>query len=252
MARGIKINMNFHAFGDSFVVGDLDDFDSYKESYNSRLEYLKYNVSFASLIAKELEMPFFNYAERGSGNFPQLDRLVLNLLNGKIKTGDYVFFGITTITRDRNSLIEFKKVSDRGYGPCMADRETFVEDMQLINELDFFYVISVLEKLKIQFGIHIKAINLFDNTLSFSSRTDVSNFNSDLLISCNKTGNSVVDILNDTWDTDQKHPYHTRLNIPYGYESYYTKHKHPSVTGHIKIAEWLLKNVYRTISIQRN
>lgn len=242
--------MNFHAFGDSFVVGDLDDFDQYQDSYDSRLEYLKYNVSFASLIAKELKMPFFNYAERGSGNFPQLDRLVLNLLNGTIKSNDYVFFGITTITRDRNSLVEFKKVSDRGYGPCMADRETFTSDIQLINELDFFYIISTLEKLKTQFNIHIRAINLFDNVLSFSSRQDFSNFNSDILISCeNKTGNSVVDIINDTWNTNQKHPYHTRLNIPASYKNYYTKHKHPSIIGHVKIAEWLLKNVYERNSI---
>lgn len=239
--------MKFHAFGDSFVVGDLDDFDQYPKKYDSRLEYLKYNVSFASIIAKALGMEFHNYAERGSGNFPQLDKLLINIANGNIKKHDYVFFGITTIVRDRVALTEFKKSIDYGYGPCMADRNTLIHDQQTIVELDYFYIISVLEKIKTKFDLNVKAMHLFDNPLSYSNKTFFDLVKSDLIISCgDKTGNSTVDIINDEWGTDQKHPYHTRLNIPEGYEKFYTKHKHPSVEAHQKIAEWLLKHTYGT------
>jgi hypothetical protein len=237
--------MKFHAFGDSFVVGDLDDFDQHPTKYSSRLEYLKYNVSFASLVAKELGMEFHNYAERGSGNYPQLDRLLINITDGKIRKSDYVFFGITTVVRDRVVLTDFKKAMDFGYGPCMADRETLIDNQQSIVELDYFYIISILEKVKSQFDLNIKAMHLFDNPLSYSEKTFFDLFKSDLIISCgDKTGTSLVDILNDAWCTDQKHPYHTRLNIPSGYEKFYTKHKHPSIEGHKKIADWILKNVY--------
>ena len=238
--------VKFHAFGDSFIVGDLDDFDQYKDSFSTRLEYLKYNVSFASKLAKELNFDFVNYAERGSGNFPQLDRLFLNILNGNIKEGDVVLFGITTVFRDRNSLIEFKKVSDYGYGPCMVDRETFINDSQAIAELDFLYTISILENLKTKFNLNLRAINIFDNVFSFSKGPVYKKFESPILISCGeKTGNTLVDILNDTWGTNQSHPYHTNLKVPKGYESLYTKYKHPSISGHEKISQWFLNNVYK-------
>lgn len=238
--------MKFHAFGDSFVVGDLDDFDQYKKSFSSRLEYLKYNVSFAAILAKELKVDFVNYAERGSGNFPQLDKLVLNVLNGNIKSGDYVLFGITTVFRDRTSLIEFKKVSDNSYGPCMADRETFINDSQSIAELDFFYIISILENLTDRFNLNLKAVNIFDNVFSFSNNNNYKKFQSSILISCeSKTGNTLVDILNDTWGTNQAHPYHTRLDIPNKFKHLYTRHKHPSIQGHKKISDWFLTNVYK-------
>lgn len=237
--------MKFHAFGDSFIVGDLDDFDQTTDSFDQRLKYLKYNISFASGIAKHLNMDFENYAERGSGNFPQLDKLVLNILNGNIKSKDYVLFGMTTVYRDRNSLIEFSKVSDYGVGPCMVDRETFVNNMQSIAELDFFYIINLLESIKVKYDLNLKVINIFDNVFSFSKNQNSLLSESPILISCNATGNTLIDILNDTWGTDQRHPYHTRLTIPFGYEHLYTKQKHPSIEGHQKILNWFVTNIYK-------
>ena len=82
-----------HAFGDSFVVGDQDDYINDKNtdpesapthnmSEATRTEYLKYNVSFAALIAKQLDTKLKNHAVRGTGNFPQLD-LLFDQLNNK-------------------------------------------------------------------------------------------------------------------------------------------------------------------------
>ena len=98
-----------HAFGDSFIVGDQDDFlHNHNMTYDERVEYLKNNVSFVSILAKHYGYSLKNQSERGSGNFPQLDRLWLNLTNGVIKEGDIVLFGLTTFIRDRFQLINFE------------------------------------------------------------------------------------------------------------------------------------------------
>ena len=86
--------IKLHAFGDSFVSGDQDDFihdhhpshpPTHNMEYHERDQYLKYNVSFISLVAKQLNFDFENYSDRGSGNIPQLDRLILACKENKIK-----------------------------------------------------------------------------------------------------------------------------------------------------------------------
>jgi hypothetical protein len=241
--------MKFHAFGDSFVVGDQDDFDLPESgSYDDRLEYLKNNVSFAALIASDLGLDFINYADRGSGNYPQLDKLVYNVLCNKILPGDIVFFGLTTVARDRWSL-GHHKILDINFGPSMADRELFRNDIQSINELDYFYILSVLEKISISFNLRINALNLFDNPLLFSNKNR-SLFKSSVLIDCHDSGrNTLVDIINDTWGIDiniKYSPDHTTLKtkVPTEYKQYYTRQSHPSISAHRKVADWLLKNIY--------
>ena len=86
--------MKLHAFGDSFVVGDQDEKD------DKNKEYLKYNVSFVSIIAKHFGIELVNYSESGSGNFSQLDKLFLNLKYGTIQKNDVVLFGMTSTSRD--------------------------------------------------------------------------------------------------------------------------------------------------------
>ena len=88
-----------HAFGDSFVVGDQDDFvhdhpagvvPDHNMGYDDRLEFLKYEVSFAAIIAKNYNQQMKNYAVRGSGNLPQIDRLFNELVAGTIAPDDII------------------------------------------------------------------------------------------------------------------------------------------------------------------
>ena len=91
-----------HAFGDSFVAADQDE----RHDDLEYREYLKYNVSFAALIAEHLNVPLVNCAEYGSGNYPQIDRLILNLQNEKIKSDDIVLFGFTSSIRGRSASVK--------------------------------------------------------------------------------------------------------------------------------------------------
>jgi len=229
-----------HAFGDSFVVGDQDDFihelgydPGHGMHYLERVEYLKYNISFVSLIAKELNIPLKNYAERGSGNFPQLDKLTASLESGSIKSSDLVLFGITSPSRDRLSFVDNDRVTSESFGPCLIDRELAnFENVGKIPRLDTLYILFILEQLSKIFGVRILKFNLFDVDLNISYPFK------DYL-----SGGTLLDILNDTWGKDIKTPYHDKISIPKGYEKFYSLKKHPSETGHKKIAEWLLKNV---------
>jgi hypothetical protein len=247
--------MKLHAFGDSFVVGDQDDFyndpntsktnpPTHGMSYNERLEYIKYNVSFVSIIAKHLKLDLINFAERGSGNYPQIDRLLINLLNGKIKAGDLVFFGITTLVRDRLQLIDFKKSYSSDYGPCLIDRELLNQsDMDQICKIDLLCILSILERLSKTYNIKILTFNLFTNILTDMSDEDKLPYNIENNIFLTKEGNTLIDILNDTWGQVTNHPYHDRLEIPSKYEYLYTNKKHPSIEGHKKIASWWINNI---------
>lgn len=243
-----------HAFGDSFVVGDQDDFHgdpntskefppSHAMSYNERIEYLKYQVSFAALIAKELGTDFRNYAERGSGNYPQVDKLWLNCVNGNIKAGDLVIFGITTTCRDRISCMEFKKVVSDSHGELLIDRQLINTGKSSdIYELDLFYLLSILEKISKVFNIRIIKINLFDNSLDNATPAMKALFVFDDFVGSEFKGNTLIDILNDTWAQNTSHVYHDKLAVPTGYTLLYTNKKHPSIQGHAKIAQFLLNN----------
>lgn len=234
-----------HAFGDSFVVGDQDDFLHETEEaghdmqFNERLHYLMYNVSFAALIAKELNEEFTNHAIRGSGNYPQIDILMQKILDGTITKKDTVLFGITTLVRDRQQLLAFENVTSYGRGPCMIDRELIPNKIEDIALLDHFYILSILENISAIYDVKIIKFYLFDNARISKNTVDFipSNF-----VGFSESGTTLIDILNDTWDTGDKVGYHDCIDIPPGYEDMYTKYKHPSIKGHKKIANWFLTN----------
>jgi len=242
--------MKIHAFGDSFVVGDQDDFLDDKNTmldpthgmnFGERIKFLKYNVSFVALIAKELNVELINHAERGSGNFPQLDKLWLACNNNQINTGDMVLFGMTTTTRDRIGCSSIEKTTSKNYGEFLVDRQLInSHDHGTIGIIDQFYILSVLEKISKLFKVRIIKFNLFDNP---SDYTDMNNINFADFIGSDVKGNTLIDIINDTWGDGIKNPYHDQLIIKQGYEQYYTSKKHPSVLGHQKIANWFIKNV---------
>jgi len=234
------------AFGDSFVVGDQDDFGpkdinynpkfppTHTMSYEERMNYLKYNVSFVSIIANELNYSLLNLADRGNGNYQQLDVLLKFISSNQLTSNDIIFYGITTTARDR-----IKPIIDRG-------DEITREQQRHMEVFDLFYILAVLNQISQQFNVRIIKFNLFENILD-----NLQDFSS-TLVKCNVNdfpgygdgNNTLVDILNDTWGKgfDRK-PYHTYLSVPDGYEKYYTWNKHPSIAGHQKIAAWFLNNI---------
>jgi hypothetical protein len=225
-----------HAFGDSFVVGDQDDYINDKNtdpesapthnmSEATRTEYLKYNVSFAALIAKQLDTKLKNHAVRGTGNFPQLDLLFDQLNNKEITSNDVVLFGITTGIRDRAGLLDYNNLHK---SLSVLHLGNWAE-IDAIPKTDQFYVLSILSQLSLMFNVRIIKFNLFTRALDYKF--------DDYL-----TG-TLVDILNDTYAQGITHPYHDQLKIPAGYQELYTYKKHPSIAGHKKIAHWFLDNI---------
>jgi hypothetical protein len=218
--------------------------------WEERLHYLKYEVSFVAILAKHYGYNLKNYAERGSGNYPQLDRLWANLVNGTIKSGDIVLFGITTTIRDRFVLGDFEKSTSGRWGPCLVDRELLSKsvDRQRLLELDFYYLVTLLDRLEDQFNIKIIKFNLFDNSLDHAT-TDirdlcwVKNF-----VGYDHRGNTLIDILNDTWGAGIAHSFvHHDAPVKPEHEYLYTVNRHPSIEGHKKIANWwILNNILST------
>lgn len=241
------------AFGDSFVSGDQDDFEhEYDKSdarypthgmdFHTRDQFLKYNVSFISIIAKRLEIGLVNLSERGSGTFPQIDILLQTIRDGKISRGDIVFFGFTTLVRDRLSLLQFEKTVSKAYGACLIDK-LLVDDQHAILENDLVMFLLIIDNLSKFIGFKIFFLHLFD-TLSLLDlkRTLLSQFNFTGYIGQDVKGNTCIDILNDTWGKGIIHKPDLSDTMS-NHLDLYTYRGHPSIKGHQKIAEWLLSNV---------
>lgn len=226
-----------HAFGDSFVVGDQDDYigdpntdpnnpPTHGMNEHERTQYLKYNVSFASLISKQLNTGLKNYAVRGTGNYPQLDMLWNQLVDKNITANDIVLFGVTTGIRDRAGSLDYKDLSKSLSVLHLANWKNIGD----IPKVDQFYILSTLTQLSLAFNVRIIKFNLFDQALNFKF--------DDYL------NGSLIDVLNDTYGQNISHPYHDQLTVPTGYEQLYTYKKHPSIQGHQKIANWFLENIF--------
>jgi hypothetical protein len=229
------------AFGDSFVVGDLDDFGPTDGNYNpkfppthgmtpgEREKYLKYNVSFVSIIAKELDRELAIMAVRGCSNYAQLDQLIFFISRGELKPDDIIMFGMTTTCRDRAMR-----------HPCTD----VAWDKFLV--LDLVYILSTLDSMSKKYSVPIYKFNLFDNPLvgqPFSFNFD---FYFDNYIGWDLKANTLTDILNDTWghNISDRYPYHTHMTVKEEYEQFWTWNRHPSEEGHKKIARWFLKEVF--------
>jgi hypothetical protein len=240
------------AFGDSFVVGDQDDFlppdcnynpkypPQHNMNYDQRVEYLKSNISFASLIAKELGYDYINFAQRGLGNFVQLDILLSFIKSGQLEKTDIILFGLTTNGRDRISLM-FDSYDKKSTEVRIIDSNLKEpENWDTIEEFDYFYIISILDMISKKYKIPVIKFNLFSNTLC--NVTGCLDYHSDNFIGLGLSNNTLIDVLNDTWGllNKDKHVYHTELIIPKGYEKFYTWNKHPSIEGHKKISTWFL------------
>lgn len=249
----VKMKNTLHAFGDSFIVGDQDDFLHVSDSnvtpthtmpYGERVEYLKNHVSFVSLLAKHYGYNLKNYAERGSGNFPQLDQLWLGLVNGSIKSGDIVLFGLSSFIRDRFQLTNFENsTSDSKSGPTLVDRNLITQNLEKILEVDFYYVVNMLNRFSEQFNITVIKFNIFDNAL-YQSTQELKNIcQVKDFVGYDLSGNTLLDILNDTWGSNSSNQFdHTKITVSPEHKYLYTFYCHPSIDGHKKIANWWIDN----------
>jgi hypothetical protein len=100
----------------------------------------------------------------------------------------------------------------------------------------------MLARLSEQFDVPIFKFNLFTNALYQASEQikkicEVKDF-----IGYNVLGNTVVDILNDTWGQTTTHPHDHKITVRPEHEYLYTYYRHPSVEGHKKIAQWWIDN----------
>jgi hypothetical protein len=253
------LTKTLHAFGDSFIVADQDDFlhfhhpkvvPTHGMEWDQRLHYLKYTVSFVAILADHYGYDLNNYAERGSGNYPQLDRLWLNLTNGTITPGDIVLFGLTTTIRDRFALTDFEKSTSDKWGPCLIDRDLLSKsaDRQRILELDFYYLLTILDRLSEQFNVKIIKFNLFDNALDLATDDIKHICKVKDFVGYDVAGNTLIDILNDTWGAGVAHSFaHQEVTVLPEHEHLYTVNRHPSIEGHKKIAKWwILNNIMST------
>ena len=115
--------MTIWAYGDSFVAGDQDEKDKNNADI-SVMEYNRYNVSFVSHLSNMLEIDLVNRAVSGSGNFPQIDKLLVD--SKKFKDSDIVLFGITSTWRDRFSLPHhFPEILNKNIGPFLIDMDLY-------------------------------------------------------------------------------------------------------------------------------
>jgi hypothetical protein len=236
------MSIKLFVFGDSFVSGDQDDFleenklfqpPAHNMDWYSRDEYLKYNVSFSSHIARSLGIDMLNYAKVGSGNQVQVDRLYSLALARKINTCDIVLFGLTSSWRDRAGI----KVQ---FGSKTLPMLNFADESLSEDELaqrDYLYTNILLADLQIKYGFKMIVVNLWQNLIDLPN-----NFRHVLGYQLAK--NTLIDVLNDTWGIAGE-PTSYVGNIPSGYEFLYTRTRspypaHPSAAGHKKIANWLL------------
>ena len=232
--------MRLWTYGDSFVAGDQDipgRIDAIEEYTN----YNRYNVSFASHLARKLDVELINRGISGCSNFVQLDKLFLDA--SSIKKDDIVLFGLTTAWRDRVTIPytcpEYLKDTR---GPALLHRELVSEkyNLEKTATIDLFYVLSVIEKIEKIFNIKVVKFNLFHDSIAESLEEDKNFFKFDNFIGLGFDGNTVLDVLTDNWGNKiSRISDHSKWKPPAEYKHLFTQKSHPNIEGHKKIAVWL-------------
>lgn len=231
--------MKLWAYGDSFVAGD-QDIPGRVDAIKEHTEYNRYNVSFVSHLAKQLDIPLINRGISGCSNFVQLDKLWLDAPN--IKSTDIVLFGITTSWRDRYTMPGtvpqyFKDTR----GPAILNRELVGNyQEERIATIDLFYVLSAIEKIEKIFNIRVVKFNLFHDSITESLEEDKKFFKFDNFIGLGVNGNTILDVLTDNWGNKiSRISDHSKWKPPAEYKHLFTQQSHPNIEGHKKIAVWL-------------
>jgi hypothetical protein len=237
--------MKIWAYGDSFVAGDQDipgRIDAIKE----HADYNKDNISFISHLANMLEIEYVNRAVSGSGNFPQVDKLLTDTRS--FEKQDIILFGITSTWRDRFSLpTQYPAILEKNRGPFLIDLDLYEsKSFDLIPIFDLLYVTNMLDAIEKNYGIRIFKFNCFHDVYIESDEHFKNFFNPSNYIGFGKIGNTLTDILMDSWDRDSKSNHdHAAIKISKNQKRFFTVKNHPSLLGHKKLAEWFynyLKN----------
>jgi hypothetical protein len=236
--------MKIWAYGDSFVAGD-QDIPGQNNADENVLEHNRYNVSFASVLAKHIGVELINRAIPGCSNFVQLDRFWMDASN--ISPDDLVIFGLTTAWRDRfqipwqapGYLAEFKG-DGLVYKPLLYNED----DRNRVSVADLFYVLSTVEQLAKVYNLNVVKFNLFHNCLQEASKEDNDKFKFDKFIGQGIQGNTLIDMLTDNWGSNiSRMSDHSKWDPDNNYKHLFTAKSHPNVDGHKLIAKWLYKEL---------
>ena len=234
------------AFGDSFVADESQD-----------------SLSFAARLAKHFDCEFENYADNGSSNHRQLDRLLYLAHTNKLTANDVILFGLTSTSRDRrgltdtwvtathhNMLNSWKSGLSNLVDVCIRGHHNW----DLIEFNDLFFILSTLECVGTQYQIPVIKFNLYDNLFRSKIPTGISYPHNNFL-GWEFKNNTLMDILDDTWATDVDRPRAFKAEIVPGpeYEKFYSDRKQtnwakiyvrpPSSLGHEKLYQWFLNNI---------
>jgi len=232
--------MRLWTYGDSFVAGD-QDIPGRIDAIEEYTKYNRYNVSFASHLARKLDLELINRGISGCSNFVQLDKLFLDAPS--IKKDDIVLFGLTTAWRDRVTIPytcpEYLKDTR---GPALLHRELVSKkyNLEKTATIDLFYVLSVIEKIEKIFNIRVVKFNLFHDSIAESLEEDKNFFKFDYFIGLGLDGNTILDVLTDNWGNKiSRISDHSKWKPPVEYKHLFTQKSHPNIEGHKKIAVWL-------------
>lgn len=234
--------MKIYAYGDSFVAGD-QDIPGRVDAIDENTEYNRYNVSFASVLAKKLGIELINRAISGCSNFVQVDQLWVDSEN--IQPDDIVLFGFSTPWRDRFIIpYDHKSILDKLRGPRILNWNTFKYDNERIAVADFFYTLSIIEKLEEVYNFKVIKFNNFHDVLVKDAyKKDLIKFKFNNFIGLHTPGNTLLDVLTDNWGNPTPRISDHSQWIPEVNKHLFTHRSHPNIAGHIKIAEWLHKQL---------
>ena len=234
--------MKIYAYGDSFVAGDQDILGRV-DAIPENMEYNRYNISFASVLAKKMGVELVNRGISGCSNFVQLDQLWMD--SADISSNDLVLFGLTTPWRDRFMIPhmgpEFLKDTR---GPGLVNRTLINSNPKSrVAVVDYFYTLSVIEKIEKLYNLNIIKFNLFHDPLQDALEDDLTKFKFDKFIGLGSPGNTLVDMLTDKWgDQVMRISDHSKWK-PETNKHLFTSKSHPNIEGHKKISEWLWQQI---------
>lgn len=229
--------MKLYSYGDSFVAGD-QDIPGRIDAIDEYMEYNRYNVSFASVLAKKLGISLINRGISGCSNIVQLDQLWVD--SKYITSSDLVIFCFSTPWRDRFSIRhEYLEFFEETKGRKLLNKPLFDDNTERIAILDFFYVLSVIEKLEEIHNFKVIKFNAFHNVFDNISNDDLTKFKFNNFIGLHTPGNTLLDVLTDNWGNSiPRISDHSKWK-PTVNQHLFTRKSHPNIEGHKKIAEWL-------------
>lgn len=238
----VKAFKKIYAYGDSFVAGD-QDIPGRVDAIAEHMEFNRYNISFASVLAKKLGAELINRGISGCSNFVQLDQLWVD--SEHIQPDDLVIFGFSTPWRDRFIIPHaHKSIIAPNTGPCILNSKLFADEDKRIAVVDFFYTLSVIEKLEAVHGFGVVKFNSFHNVFTDPiSPADLNKFKFDRFIGLHTPGNTLLDVLTDNWGNpipriSDHSKWRSEVN-----RHLFTARSHPNVQGHNVIADWLHKQL---------